>query len=148
MIALSALNFENVARAGRNFSGGSRRGSSTMVDRIRKEARLLMAPDSAHVERRPWNYDWRTRLPDNQRLIAIGEGSATYAAEGEGAWWIVVDEGTLADFLDPVRDADVINTLVRLQRFDDRQSWDAAIAQRQARLTPQQRRLVEMHGTP
>ena len=102
-----------------------------------------MATEPAHVQRHPQGYHWETRLPDNQRIIAIGEGSAIYAAEGEGAWWVVVDEGGLVDYLDPVADADVINTLVQLHRFDDRQSWESAIAERQAQLTPQQLRLVE-----
>lgn len=119
-----------------------------------------MAIEPAHVERHPVGYDWRARLPGNHRLVAFGEGSATYAADvsdktsltsnadGDDAYWIVVDEGSLADLLDPVRDADVINTLVQLHRFDDPASWEAAIAQRQAQLTPQQRRLVELHGAP
>lgn len=105
-----------------------------------------MTVEPTHVERHPAGYAWKQRLPDH-RLIAIGEGSGTYAAEGEGAWWIVVDEGTFVDFLDPVRDAGVINTLVQLRRFDDRQSWKSAIEHRQAQLTPFQRHVVESFGS-
>ena len=78
------------------------------------------------VEQHPAGYEWSARFPEYERLLA-GEGWVMFTARGEGAWWLVFDEGTLADFLDPVEDAALLATLVRLERFDDRRAWEAAV---------------------
>jgi len=83
--------------------------------------------ESRDVERHSWGYDWTDRFPDATRVAGF-EGGAVYAAQADGAWWLITDEGTLADFLDDVADADILGQLIRIERFPDRPSWQAAIA--------------------
>jgi hypothetical protein len=69
--------------------------------------------------------NWRKRFPEAQ-LILTAEGGAVYGAEAEGAWWLITDEGSLADLLDE-EEQDV---LVGVTRFDDRGEWRRAIARK------------------
>jgi len=71
------------------------------------------------VERHPLRYPWHQRFPD-ARQVAGFEGGAVYEAEGEGAYWLIKDEGTMADFLDPEEDAGLLASLVSLERYADR----------------------------
>jgi hypothetical protein len=52
-------------------------------------------PDA--LEQHPFAYRWERRFHDI-RVLMRGEGSSIFSAIGEGAYWIVHDEGTLADF--------------------------------------------------
>ncbi len=83
---------------------------------------MSTTPDA--VETHPAGYAWSQRL-DILEVLDRMEGGAVYSAEGEDSFWIVTDEGTLADFLppdDPTRDE-----LISLARFDDRSRWRAAV---------------------
>jgi|tagenome__1003787_1003787.scaffolds.fasta_scaffold20960996_3 hypothetical protein len=84
------------------------------------------------VEPHPFDYDWRKRFPDAERLLGA-EGGAVYAAEGEGTFWLISDEGTMADFLDPDEDADLLASMVKLRRFGDRAAWLTEVAAVRAR---------------
>ena len=66
--------------------------------------------------------DWTQRFPDAE-LIAGGEGGAVYAAQGEGAWWVITDESLLADLLGD----DDLAAYVHVRRFDDERAWRDAI---------------------
>ena len=81
-------------------------------------------PEPDGVERHPFGYGWRERFTDIE-VLKRGEGGAAYSAIGEGAFWIVTDEGAMADFLPadhPPRDE-----LIGLS-YDDREAWEAALA--------------------
>lgn len=79
-------------------------------------------PPPVNVEHHPAGYPWTDRAFREIRVLARGEGSAIYAAEGESALWIVKDEGTLADFLPE----DEHGGLIRLERYEDDQAWARA----------------------
>jgi hypothetical protein len=74
-----------------------------------------------HIEEHRAGYRWRDRFPDAQAL-RLGEGFGIYAAQADGAHWIVHDEGTLADFL-PEADH---GGLIRIARYEDELSWQQA----------------------
>ncbi len=76
------------------------------------------------AERPASSRTWRERFPNAERIVGA-EGGAIYAAEAEGAWWLITDEGTMADFFD-AEDADLAAGSVKLRRFDDRAVWQAA----------------------
>lgn len=80
-------------------------------------------PDA--VEYHPARYNWQSRFEDLQALNKM-EGGAVYAAKGEGAMWIIKDEGTLADFLP--EDDSAQEALIRLERYEDHLSWERAVA--------------------
>jgi hypothetical protein len=79
-------------------------------------------PDIEHHSAR---YNWQSRFEDVQALNKM-EGGAVYAAKGEEALWIIKDEGTLADFLP--EDDSAQEALIRLERYEDRLSWERAVA--------------------
>jgi hypothetical protein len=87
-----------------------------------------MADDG--IERHRFDYKWRSRFPDAER-VAAGEGFQVYAAESDTAWWLISDEGTLADFLDD----DDLDGLVTVRRFDDKQAWLQTVAEVSGRRT-------------
>ena len=86
----------------------------------------MAAGDRPQIERHAAGYPWRKRFPHARRVTAL-EGGAVYAAEGEGAYWLIKDEGTMADFLDPDEDADLLASLVALARYDDHEAFVAAV---------------------
>ena len=93
----------------------------------------MTADREPRIERHPFGYPWRDRFPNALRVAGF-EGGAVYRAEGEGAYWLIKDEGTMADFLDPDEDADILASLVSLERYEDRDAFAAAIARmREAR---------------
>ena len=56
------------------------------------------------------------------RRILVGEGWATFVADAEDVPYVIVDNGTMADFLDRIEDADLIDRLVTLLRFPTEES--------------------------
>lgn len=76
------------------------------------------APES--VEHHGFGYSWKGRLTELE-LLAQSEGETILAAKGEGAFWIVHDAGTLADFL-PKGDP-LLDSLLELERYDDPEEW-------------------------
>ena len=77
----------------------------------------------SEIERHPAGYRWSQRFPGHETVLLV-DGGAVYAARGEDAFWVILDEGTLADFPDDVGD---IGTLITLERFDDEAAWLARI---------------------
>lgn len=65
----------------------------------------------------PFRDDPRRRFP-NMREIFGFEGGIVYAAEQSGKFYLIVDEGTMADFLGP-DDQDLVEMLVQVIEFDD-----------------------------
>lgn len=76
-------------------------------------------PDA--VEHHPATFDWRKRL-EEFRYLRWGEGEGTYAATGEGAYWIVHDSSTMADIFDGEEDM-WSDLLITLERYDDEERW-------------------------
>lgn len=83
------------------------------------------AEQSDAVEYHRAGHSWRSRF-QNLRVLNKMEGGAVYSAEGEGALWIIRDEGTLADFLP--EDDSAQEALIQLERYTDRGSWERAVA--------------------
>lgn len=68
------------------------------------------------VERFPFKYDFRKRFPQSRRVGGF-EGGAVYAAEKSDKFYLIVDEGTMADFILP-EDEDLLDQLVQVIDFD------------------------------
>lgn len=82
-------------------------------------------PKPDDIEHHPAKYRWQERPFANRRTLLMGEGSVVLSATGEGSYWIIYDEGTMADFLPP--GDDLAAGLVRLHRFDSRERWQEAV---------------------
>ena len=68
-------------------------------------------------EKLPWGSRYSKRFPDC-RYVWGGEGWALYVAEQAGNYYLILDEGTLADFLTEPEDADLLDQLVTLFEFE------------------------------
>ena len=84
-------------------------------------------PDPDFVEHHPAGYAWTERMVEIE-IIDRFEGGAVYGARSADAMWIVIDEGTLADFLPD--DDPTSEQLIQLQRYDDAGRWEAAVRAR------------------
>ncbi len=94
------------------------------------------------VEHHPAGYTWSDAMIDVEVLDRF-EGGAIYSARSDGAFWIVVDEGTLADFLPP--DDPTRSELIRLERYGDVGTWEAAVT---ARKQAAEERLIRSGPSP
>lgn len=72
------------------------------------------------MEHHPWDFDVTMRFP-NARAFRAWEGGCAYKAERDGKPFIIVDEGTMADFLDEndPTDQEVLSRLVTVIEFND-----------------------------
>ena len=82
------------------------------------------------TERHPAGYRWRTRFPDATAVVIV-EGGASFAARDDDGYWLITDNGTMADF---IHDEEVLAAMVVIERFDDAASWRRAIRELQAKL--------------
>jgi hypothetical protein len=104
----------------------------------------MTADSEPTVERHAFRYPWRERFPD-ARQVAGFEGGAVHEAQGEGAYWLIKDEGTMAAFLDPEEDAGLLASLVSLERHTDRAARDAAADAMRAGAAPMADGAAEDH---
>ncbi|MEO7000788.1 MAG: hypothetical protein ABI068_03210 [Ktedonobacterales bacterium] len=85
----------------------------------------------------PYDYDLKSRFP--QRRSAFGwEGGGLEIAE-DGAehnrrYYVIFDEGTMADFLDPTdpTDAEVLSQLITVLEFDSEAERNAYVQETRA----------------
>jgi hypothetical protein len=84
------------------------------------------APLPDQTENHRSGYAWRQRGFSHIQVLARGEGSAVYSVTGEGSYWIIKDQGTLADFLGP-DDEDLLESLIVLERYEGKERWLGAI---------------------
>jgi hypothetical protein len=81
------------------------------------------------TKRFPSNYDIDKRFPD-ARLFRIWMGGGALKAEKNNKFYLIIDEGTLADFLDE-RDAqeqEILKELVTIIEFDNEEEREDYIA--------------------
>jgi hypothetical protein len=75
-----------------------------------------VSADNSH--KYPAGYDWRSQFPDTQLVKKSVDVEVHLAYEDDG-FWLIVDESSIAESLDPVDDADVLATLVTIERHED-----------------------------
>lgn len=83
------------------------------------------------VEKHSYRFDTRDHFP-NARVFRGWEGGCAYQAERDGKPFIIIDEGTLAAFLDEndPTDREVMSRLVSVIEFMDeaeRQAYKACV---------------------
>lgn len=81
------------------------------------------------IERHPFRFDTHGQFP-NARAFRGWEGGCAYRAKRGGKPFLIIDEGTMADFLDEndPTDREVMNRLVSVIEFDDEAEREAYIA--------------------
>jgi hypothetical protein len=100
------------------------------LDRVLAELAARIDADAAgplHVQSFPAGHALHERFPE-RRLLAAFEGGAVHAADAGGLAFLIVDEGTLADFLDD--DPDLVEALIGVYAFADDAARAAFVAGR------------------
>jgi hypothetical protein len=80
------------------------------------------------MERYPNNYPVNEFFPERRSLKGF-EGGELFLAEKDGLYYLIADEGTMADFLMP-DDNDLLNKLVTIYEFDNVEERDQYIKKR------------------
>lgn len=88
------------------------------------------APEA--TESHPYGFPFTTRFPGCKQ-VSLGEGISIYTADTADRFQVIVDSGTLADFLDPEVDADILGALVTVHHFNGKATRDRFVAQRYRR---------------
>jgi hypothetical protein len=103
-----------------------------------------MRKGAMRLEHHSWTYNLDTRFPHRRKVFGY-EGGYTAIAEADGKFYIIVDEGPMADFLlpnDPV-DAEVLGRLKTVMEFDTADERNSTLAKMVAdhEATNRQRRM-------
>lgn len=68
------------------------------------------------ITKHPFGYKYAEQFPD-AKMIGGFEGGAIYKATKDKKHYLIIDEGTLADFLDE-DDKDLLDQLVKIIEFE------------------------------
>jgi len=94
------------------------------------------------MERLRFQTDLSARFSSTRDLFGF-EGGCVYEADSEGRYFLVIDEGTMADFIQP-GDADLLDELITIYEFADpdarRRYEEARFADRLTRRSGPRRR--------
>jgi hypothetical protein len=69
------------------------------------------------MESHPYDYPIAKYFPE-RRAFSGFEGGGLWLAEKDGGYYVIIDEGSMADFLIPGEDDDLLNELVKIHEFD------------------------------
>jgi hypothetical protein len=69
------------------------------------------------MESHPYDYPIAKYFPERQPFSEF-EGGSLWLAEKDGAYYVIIDEGTMADFLIPGEDDNLLNELVKIHEFE------------------------------
>jgi len=80
------------------------------------------------ISKHPFRYNYRELYPD-AKMIGEFEGGAIYKAEKNDKYYLIIDEGTMADFLDE-DDKDLLNQLVKIIEFETEEELNNYLGER------------------
>jgi hypothetical protein len=68
------------------------------------------------MESHPSSYPIKEYFPE-RRVFSEFEGGCLWLAEKDDAYYVIADEGTIAEFLIPGEDDDLLDNLVKIYEF-------------------------------
>ncbi len=80
--------------------------------------RFTTGVSAIETEQHPAGYNWRRRFAEVQ-LVKRTVDVEVYLAYEDDSFWLIVDETAIAESLDPEDDADVLQTLVTIERHEN-----------------------------
>jgi hypothetical protein len=101
------------------------------------------------VQHFPWQYNLAGRFPQRRRIFGY-EGGEVDTAEADGKSYIIVNEGTMGEFLfesDPI-DAEVLSRLITVVEFDTVDERDGTLADMVAEHDAALRSMPQKYGWP
>ncbi|MBK9097490.1 MAG: hypothetical protein IPM14_05050 [bacterium] len=80
------------------------------------------------IYKHKFGFNYRKLFPDS-KMIGGFEGGAIYKASKDGKFYLIIDEGTLADFLDE-DDQDILDQLVKIIEFENEDELNNYLGER------------------
>ncbi len=80
------------------------------------------------AQQHPFGFNYKEIYPD-ARLIKVFEGGRTYKATKGGKYYLIIDEGPLADFLDE-DDKDILDQLIKVIEFETEEELNQYLRER------------------
>lgn len=84
------------------------------------------------ITKHPIGFNYRELFP-NAKMIGGFEGGAIYKATKENKYYLIIDEGTLADFLDK-DDQDLLDQLVKVIEFETEEELENYLQEHNGRI--------------
>ncbi|MGB1286790.1 MAG: hypothetical protein ACPG7F_09680 [Aggregatilineales bacterium] len=99
-------------------------------------------------ESHPWNYNWNRRFPENE-MVFLFEGSALFSAEKDGKYYLISDNGTMADFLDENDPSErkILDTMISITGFDTLEEREAYLEEHYGNLPVWRRLDIEIDAS-
>lgn len=96
------------------------------AEQLGREADPVLAPQS--TEQFSFGFPVRDEFPNAEEERG-SEGTTIFTASKGGRYQIIIDSGTLADFLDPDFDSELLGSLVTVHHFADENARDQYLAE-------------------
>ena len=81
------------------------------------------------VENCPYNFPVDAHFPGRRKLAGL-EGGVVWLAEKDDRYYLISDEGSMADFLIPGEDDDLLGQMVKVYAFESEAERNQFIQQR------------------
>jgi hypothetical protein len=81
----------------------------------------------------PFQFNFREVFPDAKMIKGL-EGGVIYKASKDNKKYLIIDEGTMADFLD-VNDKDLLDRLIRIIEFNTEDELNNYIVEHYGKLS-------------
>jgi len=85
------------------------------------------------ITKYPIQFDFRGKFPDVQ-MIGGFEGGAIYKTIKDNKYYLIIDEGTMADFLDE-DDQDLLDQLVQIIEFETEEELNHYLKERDGKIS-------------
>lgn len=83
------------------------------------------------ITKHPFRYNYTEQFPD-LKMVGGFEGGAIYKAIKDGKHYLIIDEGTLAEFLD-YEDQDLLDQLINIMEFETEEELNNYLEERSGR---------------
>ncbi len=84
------------------------------------------------ISKHPFRYNYKEHFTDI-KCIGGFEGGAIYQASKDNKHYLIIDEGTMAEFLDD--DQDVLDQLVKVIEFETEEELNQYLKEQDGRIT-------------
>lgn len=84
------------------------------------------------INKYPFGYKYRNEFENLKELMGF-EGVVIYHGIKEGINYLISDSGTLMDLLDPEKDKKIIDEIIKVIQFDDKDEMNKYLEERYGR---------------
>lgn len=86
-----------------------------------------------NISKHPFRFNYKKKFSNAQKIGAF-EGGTIYKATKDNKYYLIIDEGTMADFLDE-NDQDLLDQLTNIIEFDTEEELNHYLGERYAGIT-------------